>query len=47
MYVADSDRGSPVPSKSIYMRGIVDFSTYMKYVEYYSSEINDLHIDSY
>ena len=44
MYVADSDRGSPVPFKvSIYMRGIVDFSTYMEYIEYYSININDLH----
>ena len=25
------------------MRGVVDFSTYMDLVEYYSSNINDLH----
>ena len=38
MYVADSDRGSPVPFKvSIYMRGIVDFSTDLEYIEYFPS----------
>ena len=37
--------GSPTRTfkVSIYMRGIVDFSTYMEYIEYYSSNINDLH----
>jgi len=38
MYVADCDRGSPRTFKvCINMREIVDFSTYMEYIEYYSS----------
>ena len=30
-------------SKSVYMRGMVDFSTDLKYREYFSIYINDLH----
>jgi len=40
----ESKRGSPYGFKvSIYMRGIVVFSTYIGYIEYYSRNINDLH----
>ena len=48
IYLPNSNEPPPVPFKVwIYMRGIVDFSTYMEYREYYSSNINDLHWNSY
>jgi len=35
--ISDVERGSPVPSKSVYMRRIVDFSTDLEYIEYFPS----------
>jgi hypothetical protein len=42
-----SIRCAEVAKVSMYMLGIVGFSTYMEYVEYYYFNINDLHIDRY